>query len=139
MSSKIFFLSDLAKTKWSYTFSKWISWQISLNWLFQRNVDSDLEKAQTSEPWYKKVDMRSTLGRGGWISQNTGAVHLFFLYFLGFHSFPSPYDFFTDFRAKILCFKGFPPNLSNLLVNSGHRKLVSVFFLWSFKKILKKN
>ena len=38
------------KTNWSYTFSKWISWQISSNWLFQRNVDSDLEKAQTSEP-----------------------------------------------------------------------------------------
>ena len=41
------------KTNWSYTFSKWISWQISSNWLFQRNVDSDLEKAQTSEPWFR--------------------------------------------------------------------------------------
>ena len=41
-----------AKTNWSYTFSKWISWQISSKWLFQRNVDSDLEKAQTSEPWF---------------------------------------------------------------------------------------
>ena len=40
------------KTNWSYTFLKWISWQISSNWLFQRNMDSDLEKAQTSEPWY---------------------------------------------------------------------------------------
>ena len=37
------------KTNWSYTFSKWISWQISSNWLFQRNLDSDLERAQTSE------------------------------------------------------------------------------------------
>ena len=35
-----------AKTNWSYTFLKWISWQISSNWLFQRNVDSNLEKAQ---------------------------------------------------------------------------------------------
>ena len=44
-----------SKTNWSYTFSKWISWQISSNWLFQRNVDSDLEKAQTSEPCYNCV------------------------------------------------------------------------------------
>ena len=29
---------------WSYTLSKWISWQISSNWLFQRNLDSDLLK-----------------------------------------------------------------------------------------------
>ena len=40
-------------TNWSYTFSKWISWQISSNWLFQRNVDYDLKRAQTSEHCYK--------------------------------------------------------------------------------------
>ena len=49
---KFFLLVVWTKTNWSYTFSKWISWQISSNWLFQRNVDSDLEKAQTSEPWF---------------------------------------------------------------------------------------
>ena len=38
-----------SKTNWSYTFSKWISWQFSSNWLFQINVDFDLERAQTSE------------------------------------------------------------------------------------------
>ena len=43
-----------SKTNWSYTFSKCISWQISSNWLFQRNVDSDLERAQTSEHCYTK-------------------------------------------------------------------------------------
>ena len=43
------FLSDLDKKNFSYTFSKWISWQINLNLFFQRNVGSDLERAQTSE------------------------------------------------------------------------------------------
>ena len=38
-----------SKTNWSYMFSKWISGQISSNWLFQLNVDSDLERAETSE------------------------------------------------------------------------------------------
>ena len=46
---KLFSWVVWSKTNWSYTFSKWISWQISSNWLFQRNVDSDLERAQTSE------------------------------------------------------------------------------------------
>ena len=36
-------------TNWSFTFFKWISRQISSNWRFQRNVDFDLERAQTSE------------------------------------------------------------------------------------------
>ena len=49
---KIFSWVIWTKTHWSYTFSKWISWQISSNWLFQRNVDSNLEKAQTSEPCF---------------------------------------------------------------------------------------
>ena len=50
------------KTNWSYTFSKWISWQISSNWLFQRNVDSDLEKAQTSEPCCNKSQIMIPTG-----------------------------------------------------------------------------
>ena len=46
-----------SKKNWSYTFSKWISWQFSSNWLFQRNVDSDLERAQTSEHCYNKFHL----------------------------------------------------------------------------------
>ena len=42
-----------SKTNWSYTFLKWILWKISSNWLFQRNVDSDLERAQTSEHCFR--------------------------------------------------------------------------------------
>ena len=48
---------------------------------------------------------------------------------------------FTDFRAKIICFISFPPNLSILLVNAGHWKWVSFFSYvetLSFKKSWKK-
>ena len=49
-----------SKTNWSNTFSKWISWQFSSNWLFQINVDSDLERAQTSEHCFiLKTDIKT--------------------------------------------------------------------------------
>ena len=38
-----------SEINWSYTFSKWILWQISSNRLFQRSLGSNLERAQTSE------------------------------------------------------------------------------------------
>ena len=41
-------------------FSKWISWKISSNWLFQRNVGSDLERAQTSEHCCIKLKLPSS-------------------------------------------------------------------------------
>ena len=41
-----------SKTNWRYKFSQWISWQISSNWLFQRNAGSNLKRAQTSDQCY---------------------------------------------------------------------------------------
>ena len=41
-----------SKKMYSYMFLEGISWQISSNWLFQRNVVSDLERAQTSDHCY---------------------------------------------------------------------------------------
>ena len=49
LAPKFFFLSGLVQNKLKLYVWKWISWQISSNWLFQRNVDSDLQRAQTSE------------------------------------------------------------------------------------------
>ena len=45
-----------SKKSWSYTFLKWISWQFSSKWLFQINLDSNLERAQTSEHCFKKIE-----------------------------------------------------------------------------------
>ena len=46
--SKFFPLVIWSKKNWRYTLSGWISWQITSNWWFLRNVDSDLVRAQTS-------------------------------------------------------------------------------------------
>ena len=54
MAPEFFFISGLVQNKLKLYILKLISWQISSNWLFQRNVDSDLERAPTSEHCFKR-------------------------------------------------------------------------------------
>ena len=48
-----------SKTNWSFMFLEWISWQISSNELFQRNIGPDLERDQTSELCSKQSPLQN--------------------------------------------------------------------------------
>ena len=72
-----------SKRNWSYAFSKWNLWQITSNWLFQRNVGSDLERAQKSEHcyrWWSSIELHQP---GSLRYSGTGT-------FVHFYKIPTP-------------------------------------------------